>query len=281
VTSTAIASGGVPAPVAAAGEAAGVAASPQPAASVTAVPPAPATAAAGFGGGTNGEHAGNGIADPVPFDLPDHEPAAIDPFADEPLPRVQLRPGGDRQRRPAAPSVRRPATPRARRPITRGIPLVVAAIVAVAVIVGLVVVVSGGGGKSAPTTTIRTTNAPSAIVKHKTVAPPFNPSSVSVAVLNGTATAGLAAKIMQQLAGGGYKQGITPTNASSQTQQSTVVAFEPGHRTDAVHVARALSLSSGAVAPVDTGTQAIACPQSTSCPVEVVVTVGQDLTSGG
>jgi predicted alpha/beta-fold hydrolase len=124
-----------------------------------------------------------------------------------------------------------------------------------------------------------TTNAPSGHHRGKTK-PAFSPSSVSVGVLNGTATAGLAAKVMSQLAGTGYKQGITPANAASQTQATTAVLYTAGHKADAVAVARSLKLSSNSVQPIDSGNQAIACPQTTSCSVDVVVTVGQDLANG-
>jgi hypothetical protein len=96
-------------------------------------------------------------------------------------------------------------------------------------------------------------------------------------VLNGTAQAGLAAKVMSRLSGVGYKQGITPANAANQTQTTTVVAYLPGQRAAAVRVASALKLSASAVQPIDSQTQQIACPQASSCAVDVVVIVGQDL----
>jgi hypothetical protein len=244
--------------------------------SAVATAPPPSTVAGGLGRGSNGERADKGAAEVTPFDLEDHEPVNVA----EPLPRVQLRPGGaPAQRRATAPTLLGTAAPQARRGIGRGLPLVVAGLVAVAVIAVLVVVVSGGG-KSASTPPARTTNAPAPTTHRQAPAASFNASSVSVGILNGTATAGLAAKVMQQLSAVGYKQGITPTNASSQTEQSTVVAYEPGHRAAASHVASALKLSPSAVQPIDTGTQNVACPQSTSCPVDVVVTVGQDLAGG-
>jgi hypothetical protein len=220
------------------------------------------------------------VAEAAPFEVEDHDPIDGSDPGSEPFPRVELRSGGVQpQRRPAPPGLLRTSGPEPRRGIGRALPLVVAAIVAVAVIAVLVVVISGGG-KSATPTPARTTNAPVARTHHRSALAAFNASSVSVGVLNGTPSAGLAAKVMQQLSSAGYKQGIKPANAASQTEQSTVVAYEPGHRSDAVHVASALKLSSSAVQPIDNGTQNVACPQSTSCTVDVVVTVGQDLAGG-
>jgi hypothetical protein len=143
-----------------------------------------------------------------------------------------------------------------------------------AVVVVLLIVTSGGGGKSASTGGTQTTNAPSA--RHRVKTKAFNTSAVSVAVLNGTATSGAAARLSGQLAGFGYQRGPT-TNAANQTQTSTVVMYLPGHQRDAAAVAKSLKLATSAVQPIDSSTQAIACPQAPSCTVDVVVTVGQDL----
>ena len=53
----------------------------------------------------------------------------------------------------------------------------------------------------------------------------------------------------------------------------------PFPRDDALHVATALKLGPSAVAPVDSSTQAIACPPPASCSAQVIVTVGSDLAS--
>jgi hypothetical protein len=254
----------------------------------TASPP-PATVAGGAalgaagsngpGAGTNGPGAGtNGtseefavaLADPPPVAAP----ASLDP-APEPLPRVQLRPGGAAQTRPAAPSLRRPAPPRSPSRVGRGVILLLTALGVAAVVVVLLIVTSGGGGKTASTGSgTQTTNAPSG--RHRLRATAFNASAVTVAVLNGTATSGAAARLSGQLGGFGYKKGPT-TNAANQTQTSTVVMYLPGHQRDAAAVAKSLKLSSSVAQPIDSSTQAIACPQPTSCTVDVVVTVGQDL----
>jgi hypothetical protein len=99
-----------------------------------------------------------------------------------------------------------------------------------------------------------------------------------VAVLNGTATNNLAHKVGTKLTSGGYKQGALAT-ASDQTRTKTVVAYLPGHHDAALHVASSLGLGASAVAPVDTSTQAIACPPPNPCSAQVIVTVGSDLAT--
>jgi LytR cell envelope-related transcriptional attenuator len=105
----------------------------------------------------------------------------------------------------------------------------------------------------------------------------FNPSTVTVAVLNGTAVNGLAGRTATRLAALGYKRGTVAT-ASNQTFTSSVVAYMPGRRADALEVARTLRLKPSAVQPIDSSTQAVACPQS-PCNAQVVVTAGADITS--
>jgi hypothetical protein len=101
---------------------------------------------------------------------------------------------------------------------------------------------------------------------------------VTVAVLNGTATNELAHRVAAKLSAVGYKQGAVAT-AANQTQSATVVAYLPGFRNDALHVATALKLGPASVQPIDSSTQAVACPQPSPCTARVVVTVGADLAT--
>jgi hypothetical protein len=48
---------------------------------------------------------------------------------------------------------------------------------------------------------------------------------------------------------------------------------------DALAVAKSLKLGPASVQPVDPATQAVACPVSTACTSQVVVTVGTDLAA--
>jgi len=239
--------------------------------------PAPITAAgsasaSAVGAAADGNTGGNGFAQDTSV-----APVALAPEPpSEPLPRVQLRPGGA-QSRPAPPPLRRSAGSRPPSSFGRWLALALAAL-GVAVVVVVLLIATGGGSSSKSTSLAgtKTSNAPSA--HHRTKPKGLDKAAVTVTVLNGTAASGLAAKILGQLGGDGFKQG-TATNAANQTQSTTTVEYLPGQRAAAVAVAKALKLSNSAVAQIDSGTQAIACPQSASCTVDVVVTVGQDLAS--
>ncbi len=150
------------------------------------------------------------------------------------------------------------------------------AVLLVAVVaIALVVITSGTSTSGSPTNASRTTNAPA--VKHGAA---FSPSSVTVAVLNGTATNQLAHHVAARLAAKGYREGRIAT-AANQTEATTVVAYLPGakNRTDARHVASALNLRSTAVQPIDQTSQQVACPPPGACSANVVVTVGADLAT--
>jgi hypothetical protein len=153
---------------------------------------------------------------------------------------------------------------------------VAVALVALAAVVAAVVLfaVTAVGGTSRGSSSTSTSNTPSAS------ASAFTASSVTVAVLNGTAVNQLAHRIADRLGALGYKQGTVAT-ASNQTETTTSVAYLSGRkdRVDALHVAKALGLRRSAVRPVDPGTLQVACPTSSACAANVVVTVGADLAS--
>ena len=127
---------------------------------------------------------------------------------------------------------------------------------------------SSSTGRAAHTSTVATHG------RHHGTA--VNPSSVTVAVLNGTSTPDLATHTATRLAALGYHW--TVADAAVQTYTSSVVEFMPGHRAEALAVARALKLTPSSVQPVDSTTQAVACPQ-TPCSATVVVTTGADIAS--
>jgi hypothetical protein len=232
--------------------------------------PPPATAAGG-----NGAGAGHLAAD-APVGVVAAAPVSAEP----PSPLVPLSRGGFAAppRRPAGRSPHDAAPAAGSR--FSGRRWVIAALTALAVAAAAVValVVSSSGGSkpnhvaaatSRPQTTRRGPR-PSAVDR----------AAVSVAVLNGTATSGLAGRISQQLSGDGYKVGAQPADAADQTHATTTVGYAPGARSDALAVARSLKLGPSSVAPIDSGTQAIACGQTTGCNINVIVTVGADLASG-
>jgi hypothetical protein len=231
-------------------------------ATVIAGAPAPATVA----GGSNG----HGQEPPRPVSAP----AALQTSP----PRIQIRPQG------TTPPARRPQPPlRSQvqsRNSTSGAARIVMAIIGVLVLGGvvaaLVIITSSSGGSGSNANSARTTNAAGSTRTSRQ--PVVAPSSVTVAVLNGTATAGLAHRVALNLANAGYKEGTIAT-ATDQTRTSTTVAYLPGFKRDALAVARSLKLPPSAVAPVDQSTQQVACPPPGSCNANVVVTAGANLAT--
>ncbi len=203
-------------------------------------------------------------------------PAA--PVAVQPPPRAQIRPdaGGPAGRRPSGPPRGTLAQPARRRGPVRIVAAVLAAL-AVGGAVALLLLVTSSGGKQQPASS-RASSTNAALTGHRTQPVAFKPASVTVAVLNGTPTAGLAAGFSHQLGRDGYRLGAT-TNAADQTHTSTIVAYVDGQKTAALHVASSLGLSATAVQPIDQVTQAIACPPPSACADLVVVTLGSDLAS--
>src|SRR5450755_2130838 len=190
------------------------------------------------------------------------------------------RPIGGPIGRPGGPPPRRPHPPQTKRSgPNRGF-LLAGGLLAVVAVAAVALILSSGGSSPAGktvSTAARTTN-PTRSSRHRTRTTPLKPASVTVAVLNGTATANLAHTIALRLGAAGYKQGMIAT-ASDQTQTATVVGYLPGHRAAALAVAAALKLGSASVQPVDQSNQAVACPPPSSCAANVVVTVGSDLSS--
>jgi hypothetical protein len=231
----------------------------------------PSTVAGGANGG------GQGHAPPPP---PVSAPRATQAPTQAPPPRVQMRPQAT-----MPPSRRQPAPVRPQPARNGGSPrvgrilLAVLGVVALGGVIVLLVVLTSSNDNNSPTASSqsRTTNAPGTRrrqAQKATVAP----SSVTVAVLNGTATAGLAHRVALKLAGSRYKEGTVAT-ATDQTRTTTTVAYLPGFRRDALAVASSLKLPPSAVAQVDQPTQSVACPPPAACTANVVVTVGSDLAN--
>jgi LytR cell envelope-related transcriptional attenuator len=200
-----------------------------------------------------------------------------------PPPRVQIRPGAS-----AVPPGRRPAPP-SRRPPKQGPSTgrrLLAGLLALLVLAGVVVallVLTSTNDSNTNTSTQAANKSKTASTatnsRHRKAQPAaFSPSSVTVSVLNGTATAQLAHRVATKLAGFGYKEGTVAT-AADQTRTATVVAYLPGRQPDALAVAKSLKLGPASVQPIDQSTQAVACPPGTACSAGVVVTVGSDLAN--
>ena len=154
------------------------------------------------------------------------------------------------------------------------------ALVAVVVVALLILTSSGGGSSSKSSSSAAQTTSTSARARRRAARSrgAIKPASVTVAVLNGTATTNLAHDISLKLGAAGYKLGHIAT-ATDQTQTATVVGYLSGQRRSALVVAKSLGLGPASVQPVGPSNQAVACPQGASCTAQVVVTVGSDLAS--
>lgn len=100
----------------------------------------------------------------------------------------------------------------------------------------------------------------------KQAAAPIKPAEIEVSVLNGTATAGLAATYGEKVEGKGFKLGaVTNTDASFKT---SVVAFMEGHKPEAKEVAKQLQIKKLEKMSNEIG--------SVSAGAKVAVIVGED-----
>ncbi len=243
--------------------------------------PAPSTPAGG----------GNGVARPPVVPMPTMaataEPAPPPRVA---LPRQQQRPPG---RPPASPS---PPRRSAREPSGRRISpvfFVLAAILAAAVVAVVLVFVTGSSSNNSSSS--QSSSASSAASASNTTAAKktkgakqskaapvtVTPSTVTVAVLNGTATNHLAADVLGKLTAAGFKGGTTQ-NASETSVTSTIVGYTAtSARNDALAVAKSLRLGPASVQQVSQGDRAKVCGTTTACTTQVVVTAGADLAQTG
>jgi hypothetical protein len=96
----------------------------------------------------------------------------------------------------------------------------------------------------------------------------FDPSDVTVSVLNGTAVAGLAGKVQSDVAANGYE--IDTLGAAPAPAERTLVMFRQGHRREAIRVARDLGVAEADVERIDPPTRRLAGD------AEVVVVAGED-----
>jgi LytR cell envelope-related transcriptional attenuator len=100
---------------------------------------------------------------------------------------------------------------------------------------------------------------------------PVEPSTVTVAVLNGTTVPGLAAQMGDKISGFGFQLGnITNSTDQEQGRAESAVLYAPGHQREAVAVARKLNISQRE--QIDAETQAVAGDAT------VVVITGIDQT---
>ncbi|MBI5106431.1 MAG: LytR C-terminal domain-containing protein, partial [Solirubrobacterales bacterium] len=154
----------------------------------------------------------------------------------------------------------------------------VAVILVALVVIGIQVL--GGGGDEPTATKPNQITTPAAQGTDTTGgtsttgAQPVRRGDVTVSVLNGTTTPGLARGVSNKLQSAGFKIG-TVTNALDQSRSATIVEYAEGRRAEAREVARLIEVSSDAIEPLDEGTRVLAGPGAM-----VVVTVGGDQNTG-
>jgi hypothetical protein len=167
------------------------------------------------------------------------------------------RPAATRITRERAALAAQPAWRRwlSRGPNARQLVWIVAGVFVVGLGVALVSLQIAGGGDNVG-------SAPEPTVEQRGVVK----GDVEVAVLNGTAVAGLAAKVGDDVETNGYALGAV-TNSESPTEE-TFVVFERGHEEEAHSVARDLGVDM--VSPIDSETSAL------SDGADVVVVAGED-----
>ncbi len=150
--------------------------------------------------------------------------------------------------------------------------LPVLALVAAAIIAAVVVVLVLRSSSSNHATAAHRHHAPAIAAAPRSVAP----STVTVALVNGTNVNQLAHHIGARLTKQGFKEGTLAT-ATNQTGTKTTVGYLPGQRDEALAVAHYLKLPASAVAPASHGSEALVCPTASSCTADVVVVVGSNL----
>jgi hypothetical protein len=156
---------------------------------------------------------------------------------------------------------------------------VIGVILALVVVgVALASTVLGGGDNGAPARPNRVASptAPAkggsgAGAKAGAARTKVNRSQVTVAVLNGTTTTGLARAASDKLTKVGFQPGVVTNDTTNQARSATAVFYTPGNRRAALDVAMVIGEGADAVQPIDDGTRLIAGQGA-----DVVVTVGAD-----
>ncbi len=256
---------------------------PAPAEPRTSLPPPQEAASGTFGAGTAAPAGASASAAPAP---PAPAPAAASP-ARPPVPPPAVpprtvaaggRPPGAVASRPVAPrpapAGARIATPPPagggrsgpRRGTLLGAGAAALALAAVAVV--LVTALGGDDPTAAP--------APNTIASPgaATAPAPIARNEVTVAVLNGTAVGGLAARIADDIRGSGFRVPEELVDNALEPRSATQIAYEEGARREALEVARVIEIGEDSLIPLDQSTRVFA-GQGSLTP-RVVVTVGAD-----
>jgi hypothetical protein len=131
-----------------------------------------------------------------------------------------------------------------------------------------------GGSKRKPSSTVPLPQGGKGASKkpRKPSAPPIDPATITVAVLNGTQVTGLAGTTGQKVSEAGFRLGNVATASQSAPRAESVVLYRPGASREARTVARKLGISQ--IEPVDAASEVLAGTAT------VVVVVGADRATG-
>ncbi|MBV9214076.1 MAG: LytR C-terminal domain-containing protein [Actinobacteria bacterium] len=239
-------------------------------ASAGAVATAPPQAGSATEGGDEGTDSENGGSSGPPTG------AKVLPPRPSPPPRfAPARPAAaSNARNPGSTAVMSPAMAGENRrlPPPRTLMLIVAALVVIGVGAAFAVIVLTDTGGSTTASQSASTSKPAAAAhhkrKHRSFPPAIDPSTVTVAVLNGTSVPGLAAKIGSRIQASGFKLGNVTNAARAGQRTESVVMFKSGANRQARAVARKIGISQ--IEPIDTPSSSLSGAAS------VVVVVGAD-----
>jgi len=140
-------------------------------------------------------------------------------------------------------------------------------VIGAAAAIGVPAIVNGAKNDNSSTQSSNTTTTAAT----KKAGAPVPPDKITVAVLNGTSTQGLAAQVGNRVDAEGFTLGTVSNASPGDGQRSASVAmYAPRHRRDASRVARRLGIHD--VQRIDANSRRIAGDAS------VVVVVGADKT---
>jgi LytR cell envelope-related transcriptional attenuator len=128
----------------------------------------------------------------------------------------------------------------------RGVALIAGGVVVGALVLILAVTALKGGGSKTTAAQSSASAETQPARSHKRASARVvagNPGETSVAILNGTGTAGLAHHLAADLQQSGYTQAVALAGVPPGTHATTVVEYVRGHRADAQAVARKLNVT--------------------------------------
>jgi hypothetical protein len=141
--------------------------------------------------------------------------------------------------------------------------MVLLGVVLVGVLAVILITTLGKGGGSSPSTTGTQANAvttthTSSVRHHRTTRSLSDPATVSVSVLNGTETTGLAHDLAANLKEHGYTHAEALDGHPPGTPSKTLVQYAKGHNADALNIAKLLGVSSSDVQPLQEAVELLA-----------------------